>query len=361
MVKIINPFRGVDPIAQTISDLGAQMFGGDQITPAIKREQLLKLQRENVETGQLANQYRLHGTPNYNRNDIAMLSTLAGQNPQYAADMDRYLTVNAGTQGDAASRAFNAAGGAWSGTSSGFNADQTRQSSQAANALAEYARQADATLAQKDDQYWNEPMPVLGNTLQPTYAPRSALTPQSGYTGIMTNAERQGTLAGQMLNNPGGMGSYPQPEQRYVGADAGAGGDRKPFNVRGGDGNIYLTPDGVSDVYGRTIPIGPNNAAIGIQDTAEGAGLTTATQTQVQQQEIAFNEFSATLQQARDISRDPSIFGVTGNVRYGLQQAGQIAQNMGMMLSKDGKGLDQSVATIFNETSPGVQSLISVR
>jgi hypothetical protein len=57
MPQIINPFRPQNtPLAQAITQVGKDIYG-DQLTPALKREQLIAAQRGNVETDALAQSF----------------------------------------------------------------------------------------------------------------------------------------------------------------------------------------------------------------------------------------------------------------------------------------------------------------
>lgn len=60
MVKWVNAQNFGSPIASAITGIGQSLYG-DTLTPALKREALLKAQRENVETGKLGDLFREAG------------------------------------------------------------------------------------------------------------------------------------------------------------------------------------------------------------------------------------------------------------------------------------------------------------
>jgi hypothetical protein len=81
MPQIINPFRPQNtPLAQAITQVGKDIYG-DQLTPALKREQLIAAQRGNVETDALAQSF---ADPAGGVDYQAMI--LSGYKPSDAAD-----------------------------------------------------------------------------------------------------------------------------------------------------------------------------------------------------------------------------------------------------------------------------------
>jgi hypothetical protein len=197
-----------------------------------------------------------------------------------------------------------------------------------------------------------------------------------GMQPILSNTDRQGTLANTHFGN---MGALPPQEQAYLGANAG--GDKATPDVlfrqyydlaigngyddvkarewamsqaaKRGDGMSITTPDGMEIVVGGT-------------NLGE---LTGPMRGQMQSQELAFRELQAAAQQARDISRNPTDFGVTGNVRYGLQQLGQIGKNVGMLDRKtyqvmsevEDPGVLAIIKDELNEPDPNMRALRSLR
>jgi hypothetical protein len=84
MPQIINPFRVQNtPLAQAITQVGSDIYG-DQLTPALKREQLIAAQRGNVETGNLAQSF----ADPAGKLDF-QAGILSGYKPQDMADMRR--------------------------------------------------------------------------------------------------------------------------------------------------------------------------------------------------------------------------------------------------------------------------------
>lgn len=264
MVKLINAFRGTDPTASALAEMGKRMFG-DQLTPAIKREQLRALQRQNTETELLGRETAAFNTPDYDPRRVAARAALTGDTGY--ADRQRFMAATTSDQFDPISRAMLGAGGAMSGTPSGFS-----------SSLAEQARQADAGFAEQKRQFDQKPMPALGADGTPTFAPQGQAA-GGGFQPILSNTERQGTLVGQ---NFGQMGSLPVPEQTYLGATAGSpqtvvnvGENGVQFPdpqpgydyIRGPDGRVKIGPDGM----GTQAPI-PGSKAWSEQQQVDAKG-----------------------------------------------------------------------------------------
>lgn len=279
MPRIINTYRqGAGRMADVMRELSGA-FAGDTLTPALKRQQLLKAERENVETQNLADLYR---EPGYNRNQALATATLAG-NTDYA---------NAAL--------FD----------SGFNADigEVDRARRAAG-MAESSTASDRDLMRAQDMYqWeNKPVEVL-RAGKPGFAPQGDLSRSPQYSPILSNAERQGTITQNFEPTR-------EEQARILGADAGS--DRKPFNYIK-DGKVYLTTDGRTDVNGDPLP--PNGYIGSVEGGAEGVGLTNSVQTDLQSDNVAYQKFNALIDIAKPLTADPSLFGPVGLVRGKAQE-----------------------------------------
>jgi len=317
MVKLINAFKGTDPTANVLAEMGKRMFG-DQLTPAIKREQFRKLDRENTELELLGGEYQDYGTPQYDPRRVAARATLSGDTDY--ANRERFLAANTGQDMDVVSRAFSGAGGAWSGTpiahaqelaEKGRQADAGYAEQRRNNDIQSSDRRYDTIVGSADNRYgvdqrvgedarqfgvssaetfrnnnltsvdrrygvdqgvgqqryeFNfEPKPVLGADGAPTFVAQGQMV-GSGVQPILSNTERQGTLAGQ---NFGQMGALPIQEQTYLDADPTAARAGAVKMYRTSQGQVGRTSDGILDlVTGALIPA---DAVVGsINDTAGG-------------------------------------------------------------------------------------------
>lgn len=315
MVKIINAFRGADPLAKTIADFGNRLWG-DQLTPAVKREQLRALQRENTETELLAGEYANYGTPDYDPRRVAQRATLSGDTDY--ANRERFLAANTGSDMSAVSRAMLGAGQAMSSTPSGFTQN-----------LAEQARQADAGLREQQRQFDMAPKPVLGPQ-GPQYVPQSQMT-QPGIQPVLSDTERKGTLAGQNWQNLDQLG----PEQKaYLGAGPASAPNRTPRNYVGPDRRTYVTYDGVTDAQSG-LPLPQGGALVGLEDTMQGAGLTNSTLSGVQQDQMSLQRFNGLLDMADQMTGDPTLFGPVGKLRGMGQEMAQTFGAVGQVFGAD--------------------------
>jgi hypothetical protein len=410
MPKIINAFRGTDPTASVLAQLGQSLFGGNQTAAAIERERLRALQRINTETELLGQDTQAFGTPGYDPNTIAARAALAGDTGY--ADRHQFQTAVSSDQYDPISRAMLGAGSAMSSTPHGFgvtSAETARNNNMssvdrrystdvgsrdtlaiAGDKLAEDMRQfgitfpetvrdnnmqsadrrystdvgsadsrygvdqrigedarqfgitfpetvrdnnmqsadrrygTDQGIGQQQYEFNRTPVPMLGPDGLPMFGMQGSLP--AGAQPILSNTERQGTLAGQHF---GQMGALPEQEQAYLGADPRAGTDRAPFNVIV-DGKNYLTTDGVTDVHGNPVPPGGYKATA--QGTATDVGLSNPVLADEQTKRLNYQRFGGLLDFAENLTTDPTLFGFTGTVRDVGQEVVQLMRNAGQVI-----------------------------
>lgn len=318
MPKIINPFRGTDPIAQTLSQLGQTMFG-DQTGAAKRKEDLYAAQRTNAETDNLVGLIGQKGSFGSFKSPIGQAMAFAAG--MKGGDMGDYALADAGLNfGAADQRTQNAqvaSGQSYDNTADAFGAK-----------LAEVARNndmqsgdrrygVDQSVGQQRYEFDNKPLPALDATGAPAFTTQGAF---DGFSPILSNAETQGTLARQ---NFGSMGDLPPAEQNYLGAN-GAGGEGSIFNYITQDGKTYLTRDGVTDAQtGQALPPGGYKGTV--QGTAADVGLTNSVTSGVQGNIISADKFLSTADAMIGLTQNPSNFGPVGLAKSLGQEAGQSA------------------------------------
>jgi hypothetical protein len=110
-------------------------------------------------------------------------------------------------------------------------------------------------------------------------------------------------------------------QQSYFGLEE----DRTPRNYSAPDGAVGVTLDGTTDsATGAPIPAGSQVSTSQLQ-TDNPNNLRPNVVGNLQESQIALADFQTTMKHLRDIAQDPSLFGMTGNVRrlgQGLIQQG---------------------------------------
>lgn len=350
MVKIINPFRGTDPIAQTLSQLGQNMFG-DQTGAAKRKEDLYAAQRTNAETDNLMGLIGQQGSFGSFKSPIGQAMAFgAGMK---GGDMGDYALADAGLNfGAADQRTQNAQ------VASGQSYDNTAN---AVNAkLAEVARNndmqsgdrrygVDQTVEQNMFEFQNKPMPALDAAGNPAFATQGAF---DGFSPILSNTETQGTFARQ---NFGSMGDLPSAEQNYLGANA-TGGEGAIFNYITPDGKTFLTRDGATDINGLALPPGGYKGTV--QGTAADVGLTNSVKTGVQSSIMAADKFLSTANAMLSLTENPSNFGPVGQLKTMGQEVGQSAGALAQLFGGEQVIHDEVAAARENAAATGVMSLI---
>lgn len=331
MVKIVNPFRGTDPVAQTITQLGQTMFG-DQAGAAKKKEDLYAAQRANTETDNLMGMFADGGA-------FGSLKTGVGQAMALGAglkgdDMGNYALLDAGLNfGSSDQRTQNAQ------VASGQSYDNTAASVNAK--LAEVVRSndmqsgdrrynTDQTVGQQRYEFDNKALPALDAAGKPTFAPQSGVF--DGFSPILSDTDAKGTFAQQ---NFGSMGELPVAEQNYLGADSATGSRSAPKNYVGPDGQRSITYDGVTNAQTGEALV-PGGYIAGVQGGAEealGANGLTLNSTNIDQETVrAAQGYFDTSRQLRELAQSsPESFGLLGSARGTLQEIIQVVPAVGAM------------------------------
>ena len=238
---------------------------------------------------------------------------LVGENTEDVGDVLRALTAQAPYADDALlDRTMIGAGSDFEDTARGFGMAE-------ANDLAQAFGVADRdNVAAMDRLQWESMnAPTLSQAQASAFADLDPVL--QALTVGPSETEVQGGLLAENFGDLGGL----SPEQREV---LGANVSATPRNWIHEGGGQGVTLDGVTDAAtGQPIPAGARIYTGQLQGTGEETGLTNRTRQNLEQGQIAFRDFTSTMDMLQSIAeQDPSLFGVTGNVRrFGQGVAGQ--------------------------------------
>lgn len=313
MATVPNPYGYTSPIGEALGNLGRVLMSGPSRAEKIKvAEEALKLKNTRERTQSVADMFANWGGDGFNRNQAVADAIVAGIDPSMLSENERYLAANTYGAGDSRTdSAFRGAGGAYSGTAAAFATDQGNQNMRAANALAESARQFNATPYEYIDPTTNQPMVGTRET-------------SFGARPILQESEAKGFRLDQ---NFGNLGALPPAEQRVLGADA-ATGSRTPRNYVAG-GRNYITFDALTDAQtGEKLP--PNGHLAGVEGPASDVGITTATQTRLEGADIANANLGKLLGYTREaiINSPDTNFGAAGLAKGYVQDAALLTANI---------------------------------
>lgn len=353
MVKVFSPMRGQDPLAATLNSLGKSMFG-DQLSAAINQEKLYGAQRENVEMDNLMKRTVQGGGAQVLGNDPLAQAMMigSGYDPAQFGKMGLMGAATGFGAADPRTQAWQVGTGqSYDNTAGAFNqklgetarnndmqsadrrygvdqnigqqrfefgnigADQAVDNAEAMrnNDIQSADRRygVDQTVGQQRDEFMQKPMPALGPDGQPTFAPQGGLV-NGPYAPVLSETDQKGTLLGA---NFGNLPALNPQQQEVLGARVAPGGGGTPFNYRAPTGQTFMTVDGVTDAQtGQPLPKG--GARIGIEDTAQGAGLTNAVTTDVQSKIMSADRFlSLADRMVAMTEKNKSAFGAVGAVR----------------------------------------------
>lgn len=323
-----NPYTVDSPIGAALRNLsGVITKGPSEAQNVLRAEAALKLKRENENTAALGDVFRRYGTPDFNPADATDLAIRAGVSPANLGGYDRY---NAATRyGAADPRTDNAAVGA--GASYGSTAGAFSQNLEAAN------QRNNAAIAEQRYQFDNKPITV-GTPQGPVIQRQSEAY---GQPAVEDLGKVQGNVARNVYNSPGGFAGADEATQRFIKADVKQGNQTPRNYVK--DGKNYITNDGLTDAAtGQPLP--PGGALATLQGDTNSVGLSSSVKSNLQGQEVAYQQFKNLLHTTRGLIGDPNNLGVLGYVKGTLQDAnvlaGSLAQGLGY------KGLQDAVAEV---------------
>ena len=395
MPKIINAFRGPDPIAQVIANIGKSH--GNTLADQYRAAQLYQLQMETAERQALAQDMLKFGTPDYDPGMIAARAALSGDTDY--ANRHRFTTAVTDDQYDPISRAMLGAGQAMSSTPHGFGADQARQTGEfnarESRLGREFemdqhrrAREADRTYdrgvfesdrahgrdalesdrtynrgvfesdraygrdALESDRTYNRgvfesdrafdegrrqynmtPETIIGDNGLPMIVPRDQ---SYGQRAPISETNQIGTLIGTHFDD---LPSLNPQQQEVLGAHVDGSGTNKastPRNYFVGD-QKFITYDGVTDAQtGLPLPPGGQLVSTQLQGGRGDIGLTPAVTTDVQSDIISADRFIGIADRMIELTHtDPSLFGLPGAVRGGAQELAQAVNAIGGLFGGD--------------------------
>ncbi len=351
MVKIINPMYGTDPVASAFSGIGKSLFGGGDTSDAINREQLRKLQRENVENEAFS---RLvldkGGVQGLGADPMAQALMIAnGYSPN---DFGRLGAIGAATGGgieDPNTSEWLVGMGEGASSPWNLNANRDQQQGQFDQTLAQQIaadEQAsldrrygvDRTTGESHWQFLNTPEEVLNATGAPDFASRGDVV-SGDYAPILPLSEVQGTAAAPLLADNGELAAQKSRDQLGLmgfdrNANANDAGTVKNLVTR--SGNYLITDESYAqgkDAQGRPLPTPQPDDYVGAVNATSGSDLTNAVQTDLQSDLIAKRKFDKLVELALPLTSDPRLFGPVG-------MASSAAQNLFQTINGAAEALD---------------------
>lgn len=382
MPKILSSFSGPDPIAQTISSLGRQLFGGDRTAAALNNEKLYAAQRENAERDNLMARIAAKGAQNVGADPITQAILLgSGMDPSQFAELGRMGAATGFGAADPRTADWQvAAGQAYSSTAPAFNTSmaETRRANDLDSADKRYAVDKNddlqrfqwgtpsATDVLKDStaryglgledatkRYGidttaaterSKPFEALDATGRPVLVPTSEAA-NGSYQPVLSDTDRRGTLLGQNFDN---LDTLNPQQQEVLGArvTGDKAGQIKNYIFPGPNGrsDVMLTTNGVSDLYGNPLP--PGGYVGTVQGGATEVGVTNAVATDLQSDVIANKKFEQLVGIGMDLTKDPTLFGAQGRVRSLAQE---VAAGVGGISAVLGSNVEEARATLAQD------------
>lgn len=336
MVKIFSPFQGQDPLAEKLRALGQQMFGNNTDN-ALKNEKLYEMQRNNVETDNLMRRVAGGGAQNLGADPIAQAILIgSGYKPEDFGKIGLMGSATANGATDPRTQNWQVGTGqSYDNTADAVRAKQAEVIRNNDMQSADRRYGVDQNQATDRYKFENEPKAAIGPDGKQVFAPQGGLA-DGGFAPIVSESDQKGTLLGQNWNNLPGLN--PQ-QQEVLGALPGsAGGSRTPKNYiikdAKGQTQTLLTADGVTDLQsGKPLP--PGGYIGTVQGSANEAGVTNSVNTDLQSGVIANKKFTFLVNQAKDLTADPTLFGAQGLARSLGQE---VAAGVGGIAKAFGKG-----------------------
>lgn len=307
MPFVVNPFSNPDPLSTAISNLGNTVFGNTGQAD-LRRQQLLALQRGNVETNNLGK---------------AVAANPKGAAGVLATPVGQAMALSAGY--DPKSFAALALGGTANADGAAAPATQAAQIG-AGESYDNTAAATNAKLANAAQIAGNEPIAALTPTGAPTFISKSAaVAPGNTFAPVLTDAQEKGALIGTNWNNLPALNAN---QQAVIGAARAPGAVQTPHNYVAPGGVTHITYDGITDAQtGQLLP--PGGFIANAQGTASEVGVapTNAVKSDVQKSIIAQNQFSGLADAMIGLTNaHPEAFGAYGKVAGGVQEIGQAGQ-----------------------------------
>lgn len=374
MVKIFSPFQGQDPLAETLRNLGKQMFG-DNTAAAFNNEKLYDAQRTNVETDALGRRLATGGGAQALASDptTQAMTVLSGYDPKRLGDM---ALLGGATQfGATDPRTQNlqvGTGQSYDNTAAAVNAKQAEVARNNDLASGDRRYSVDQSVGQQQREFTGKPIAALDGLGKQVFAPQGDLA-TGGFAPILPEADQKGTLLGQNWDK---LPALNPNQQEVLGALPGsAGGSRTPKNYivkdAMGKTQTILTSDGVTDLQtGQPLP--PGGYIGNVQGSANEAGVTNAVNTDLQSGVIANKKFTFLVDRAKELTADPALFGAQGLARslgqevaagvsgvakaFGRGSAGDMVLNDARDLAQQ-NGLASLIPELYDPNLPKVDTI----
>ena len=315
MARVANPFQAQTPIGAAIAGLGDAIFGGMQSPGELRKQQLenqlLRARTTSLQTNTRETQAAIDsrsriasifgglqappgqavapagpgaptGASQFSGDMVARLAAAGGGltgNPQDLANLFRFATANTPSATD------NQVARALAGAGQRLGVDQAVSLS------------GQAAVAQRNQQ--NQ----LAQDAAKVAATQESLSQVRGRAAQATiDAEQPG-------------GTPVTTDQRLIGMGAqGFGSPLERVADPTSPSGIFLTPRSEAAGMPGVAPASRNRADIGI---------TTSVRAQLQKGEISFGDFNIVMDVVEETAKkDPTIFGLIGNVRRGIQAVG---------------------------------------
>lgn len=330
-----NPYNYTSPIGAALADLTRTIISGPSRAEKIKAaEEMLKVKRANESMLALQEGIRGFGGPTFNLPDVAASAIGAGMSGADLGDYNLVLSADGKSWDDpSVDAAFRGAGGAASGTAGAFKLGESNENMRAANALAETQRNNIATLSSQDQRAANalaeqkrqfdmDPLAAVVNG-QPVYVPQSGAF-GAGVAPVLSETENK-ALAAQTL--------FPElsaaEQRRYIGVDP----SMSDFaNLVSPTGTVVADPAMMQSVVGQ-----PGYSVVGKEGAAGGRDITTSTQTSLEGANIGIDRATRMLDYVEGLAlKDPTNFGLVGEVKGLGQDVGQMAESIATGLGYTG-------------------------
>lgn len=327
MPTIVNPYRTNNTqLATAIRNVGESLFG-DQLTPALKREKLRGLQRENVETENLMRAVNTGDA--FDWASIAPAIVGSGYDPQDFNVLNRGRSAALyGARDPRTQAAQIGAGSPFSATAEAFDMGEatTRRGQDIASSDRRYNTDRDYDLGMF--KFLNEPEAVSVDG-ENVFLPRGELV-TSGASPVTKRAEMgPAAVYNEYYDLAISQGYDEAAAKQYAMTQAAK---------RSSGMKISTGPDGET-----TVEMG----GIG--------GLTNNVRSNVQKQAIAAAEFNNLADIADDYledENDANLFGITGTLRQTGQGAAQALNNIGMTVGGLTQAREELAATGLGDMLP---------
>jgi len=317
MPQIINPFRPQNtPLAQAITQVGKDIYG-DQLTPALKREQLIAAQRENTELNSLAQSF---ADPASKVDHQAVI--LSGYDPRDAAELRLMQQAEAfGARAPQTQNAQIAAGQGYDNLADAFDTKiaTTRRGQDIESSDRRFNYNLDDT--RQRWEFSNKPIEAMVGG-QPAYVPQSGAFGE-GVQPILSDAEKGRNMR---FNESVALYGEVYPESTME--------QRKQYALQQ-----------ESKSQGQKITTNPQTGEVTIESGGAYGDLAKSVEASLQESLISTDLFDQSIEDGIAMAeRSPHAFGLPGILAGALQDVSAVAQTVGLI--NPDLGLDGTLAEV---------------